>query len=299
MEEKRKYVRLNLPLKAKYRHPGQREEQKESAVRDISAGGLSIFTAEMLEQRKEICLDICFPDDLGNIYCFGEVVWIKERDKGALIGLGFTHLSSFDRSRIISFINSEKLKEQTGFCENLGQLIFFKETEAIDKPEIMSMLINNAQKLEQGLKFIDKNIDFAEAGTLDILGIDSRDTIVLIELLLEESEYMLITALKHFEWVLRHAAILGKVYRLNINLAKKPRIILISPHFSDSFKHLAETIGPVRMELLEFSCIESRESKGIFLKKTDKLKQYIPAQNSPVPDGSETRRGLTTWPWRR
>jgi len=267
MQEKREFVRINLPLKLKYRPLDFKSTDKEATSRDISAGGISIYAASILEHEKELSLDIALPDDLGHLYAQARVAWLNLTEENHLAGLKFSRLSAFDRSRLISFINLEKQKEYISQRQSAGEITFFKDTPLKDKAEIMELMLVNLECLEPGLKLVDKNIDFSEGGTLDILAIDYTNTLVLMELLPKEQEEVLIVALKHFEWVIRHLSVLKKIYALPIELSSIPRIIIIAPRFTDSFKRLTENIHPARIELFEYRCLETQGTRGLFLNK--------------------------------
>ncbi|MCM8763090.1 MAG: endonuclease NucS [Candidatus Omnitrophica bacterium] len=272
MIERRHYVRLYLPLRLEYKVLRIKGLKKDTLIYNIGAGGICMYAPENFKDKEELSLDIFLPDGLGNLCAQAEVVWTKTIDDKPLVGLKFTNLSSFDRSRIISFVNLEKQKEEAFVLKNTNQIVFFKETELKDKTEIMNLLLSNINRIEQDLRFIDKNIDLPDTGRIDILCLDSYGALVIVEISTEENENILVMALKHYDWILRHIEILNKIYRVGINQNLKPRLILIAPHFSEAFKRLIGSVAPIiNIMILEYNCIESHENRGLFLKKVAKL----------------------------
>ncbi|MDD5045018.1 MAG: PilZ domain-containing protein [Candidatus Omnitrophica bacterium] len=288
MLERRRYVRLYLPIRVEYKPLAIKNLKKSTIVRDIGGGGICLFVDSVPKEKAEASLDIYFPDGLGVLSAQGRIAWVKQEDAKVLAGVKFTNISSFDRSRIISFINSEKQRERPCVIAQTNQVVFFKETELKDKGEILELLLPNIDKVDPGLRVVDKNIDLSNSLKLDVLCLDSYGALVLIEILTEENESILVDALKHYDWAMRHMDILAKIYRLKINLNLRPRIVLMAPHFSDPFKHLVDSIATtVNILILEYVCIESRESKGIFLKKAVKPAKDIILPKDLTPHDKE------------
>ena len=268
MLERRRYVRICLPIRAEYKPLEIKAAKKDTILRDIGAGGVCLYSDEGLGANRALSLDIFFPDGLGSLSAQAKIAWARQEDEKNLVGLEFTNISSFDRSRIISFVNIEKQKEKSFLIKPTSQIVFFKETEIKDKAEVLNLLLTNIDKVQPDLRVVDKNIDLTDEVKLDILCVDSYGALVLTELFAEENEFILVHALKHYDWVMRHADILCKIYRLKINSNLRPRVILIAPRFSEPFKRLIESISTmIDILILEYVCIESKESKGIFLKK--------------------------------
>ena len=271
MLERREYVRLYLPIRVEYKPLQEKGLKHNTIINNIGGGGVCLYGDDNLDEKSELSLDIYFPDGLGSLSAQGHITWMKKLEDGAMAGIKFSNISSFDRSRIISFINMEMQQERTHVIRETSQIVFFKETALKDKHEILELLLANLDKIEPDLRVVDKQIDLPDSGKLDVLCVDSFGALSIIQVLIEEDENVLVRALKHYDWVLRHMDVLGKIYRFKFNHNLRPRVILIAPHFSDPFKRLIESVSTmVNIAIFEYACLESKESKGIFLKKAAK-----------------------------
>lgn len=69
--EKRKYPRIEAKIKVSFQTV---EDLKTEYTRNISAGGIFLKTAQLLDPNAEIELTLFFPGDLGNVNIKGRVV---------------------------------------------------------------------------------------------------------------------------------------------------------------------------------------------------------------------------------
>ena len=108
-KERRKYVRLEASVEVKYKVIGKPGEIKAFS-RDISAGGLCIFTEEALDADTPLEVQIKIPDLKDPIHALGRTIWQKEfKDEGGKqdvfrTGLEFTGISDFDRFNINRYV---------------------------------------------------------------------------------------------------------------------------------------------------------------------------------------------------
>lgn len=74
MEERRKFVRLDTRLKVSYTvvPAGQVQEAK---TRNISEGGVCIFTDSEMDSGTQLAMTIHLPDRPTPIQCIAEVMW--------------------------------------------------------------------------------------------------------------------------------------------------------------------------------------------------------------------------------
>ncbi|MCM8779996.1 MAG: PilZ domain-containing protein [Candidatus Omnitrophica bacterium] len=297
MLERREYVRLYLPIRVEYKPLQEKGLKQNTIINNIGGGGVCLYGDDNLNEKCDLSLDIYFPDGLGSLSAQGRIIWVKNLEEGTMAGIKFTNISSFDRSRIVSFINMEMQQERTHIIKETSQIVFFKETAVKNKHEILEILLANLEKIESDLRVIDKNIDLPDSGKLDVLCIDSFGALSIIQLLIEEDENVLVRALKHYDWVLRHMDVLGKIYRFKFNHNLRPRVILIAPHFSDPFKRLIESVSAmVNIAIFEYACLESKDSKGIFLKKALKNSKSAITSKDFMRDDKKQEQSPTDGP---
>lgn len=159
-------------------------------------------------------------------------------------------------------------------------VIELKELKFERESEFESILINNPNIIEEGLKIIDTQI-VTSRGPLDILGVDSGNVLVIIELKIVESDEMLWQALDYYDWVFMNIDSIKRMYQdSKIEHSQEPRLMLIAPTFSDVIQRRAIYLeAPV--ELLEYKYLQADDKRGILLNP-------VSLPNSPadeIPEG--------------
>ncbi|MCK4993542.1 MAG: PilZ domain-containing protein [Candidatus Omnitrophica bacterium] len=104
MQNKRDSSRFQEPIAL--RHRAQDAETVEvSEVKNISAGGLRITTANRLDIGSKLNMEVNVPKSLRPYYAQGEVVWLKEaedsRDKKFDMGVKFLRIISKNDLEVI------------------------------------------------------------------------------------------------------------------------------------------------------------------------------------------------------
>lgn len=143
-------------------------------------------------------------------------------------------------------------------------VIELKELKFERESEFESILTKNPNIIEEGLKIIDTQV-VASRGPLDILGVDSGNVLVVIELKIVESDEMLWQALDYYDWVFRNIDSIKRMYQdYEIDYSQEPRLMLIASSFSDAIKRRAIYLEPP-VELLEYKYLQADDKKGILL----------------------------------
>jgi RecB family endonuclease NucS len=143
-------------------------------------------------------------------------------------------------------------------------IIELKELKFDSESEFESILTENPNLIEEGLKIVDTQV-ITNRGRLDILGLDSGKVLVIIELKIVESDEMLWQALDYYDWVFRNIDSIKRMYPNNeIDYNQPPRLMLIAPSFSDAIKRRAIYLDP-SVELLEYKYLQAADKKGMLL----------------------------------
>jgi len=117
MEERRKFIRLQSRLKAKYWVLGT-EEPLSSLSRNIGGGGISLFTKRRLAPSTVLGIEVYFPDRLAPVRFTGEVIWsgelITSGAQDALntyeTGVRFLDITPEDRAHVLKYAETGTLK---------------------------------------------------------------------------------------------------------------------------------------------------------------------------------------------
>ncbi len=140
-----------------------------------------------------------------------------------------------------------------------------------ERDELEPILVANPDIVEEGLRIISHQQQ-TKTGPLDILGVDSEGTLVVIELKNEAAEGHLDQGLRYYDWCRTNLAWIAEAYKeFGINLKSLPRLFLIAPSFTDTVKQIAKYVAVgVDLRLLEYHAVENEKGeKGLICRELD------------------------------
>ena len=105
MSDRRRYPRVQADVV--YRPAGAALLHHKRNTRDISLGGMRVFSDERFEVGGRLDLDVLLPDG-SSVRCWAEVVWLVELGAGAPanfdVGLMFTDMAQDDVQRLAAVL---------------------------------------------------------------------------------------------------------------------------------------------------------------------------------------------------
>ena len=129
----------------------------------------------------------------------------------------------------------------------------------------MSVLSSNAGVLEEGLRAIDTGVPCEIAGAIDVVGIDRRNQLVLIDVDASGSDGLLLRGTCHVDWFIRNAQIVRRMYAAHpIDFSSEPRLFLVGPRFSPVFRCAVQRITCLRITCVTYSLVTLPNGAGIF-----------------------------------
>lgn len=145
-----------------------------------------------------------------------------------------------------------------------------KQIDIRERDELEPIIVANPSVIEQGFRVIARQ-HRTDSGPLDILGVDSDGTLVVVELKNEASEGHLDQGLRYYDWCRQNTAWIAQAYsgKYNIKPETPPRLVLIAPSFTDTVKRIAKYVD-VELQLFEYHAFESEGGeKGIICTELD------------------------------
>jgi len=110
--------------------------------------------------------------------------------------------------------------------------VVLKASSALNRESLVSLLVNNAAVLEDGMRFIDANVP-CPYGPIDLLLLDSLDRLVIVGLDTVLNDGLFLQGIGHFDWLVRNTPVLRRMYQGRVvNFSAEPRLFLIAPSFS-------------------------------------------------------------------
>jgi len=134
------------------------------------------------------------------------------------------------------------------------------------RQEFEQMISTEIGMVEKDLTIICSNVSISDKTRLDILCHDDDGQLVIVQLSVNEDDFMLLHGLQSLDYVDKFKAFLKATYNKHkIDEKAKPRLILIAPSFSDVVRHAVESMKGMRVDLYEWEYLKLGDHKGLRL----------------------------------
>jgi len=139
-------------------------------------------------------------------------------------------------------------------------MVTLKKIKPKNEKELHSIIEKELDDLEEGLVLLKYEFGLGK-GIPDFLCVDSGGRFVIVEVKLQEDEYILFQALRYYNEIDKNRYIIAKMFsKKDINPEEHPRMILIAEKFSDDIRRLSTLIIP-DVELYEYTLLKTEEGK--------------------------------------
>ena len=135
-----------------------------------------------------------------------------------------------------------------------------------DPKELMEIISKELEGIEKGLKMIGNEIPVDEKTKIGMLCHDKDGQLVIVEPTLEESENLVIQALKCADFVDKFKMMLAATNpKSKIDATKPPRVILLLPECSEETVRLVKRIKDIRIDLYTWEYLKIGDHKGLHI----------------------------------
>lgn len=125
--------------------------------------------------------------------------------------------------------------------------------------DLVRRYVNN---IEEGLKYITHQ-NFTDSGRLDVLMVDSGNSLVVAELKVVENDSMLMQAIDYYDYLSTHIEAIARLYKkYDIDPRQTIRLFLIAPSFSQSLINRCKWID-VPISLFSYQCLKIENAGGL------------------------------------
>ena len=132
--------------------------------------------------------------------------------------------------------------------------------------ELEQMLTKEISQVSKDLTVICSNVLINDKTTLDILCHDSNGQLVIVQLSVNEDDFMLLHGIQSLDYVDKFKTFLKATYNKHkIDDKEQARLILIAPSFSDALRHAVESMKGIRIDLYEWEYLKLGDHKGLRL----------------------------------
>jgi hypothetical protein len=126
----------------------------------------------------------------------------------------------------------------------------------VNENTLEELIRNYASKIEDGLKFVDRQVKTDRDRRLDVLLVDSGGALVVMELKVVEDDGMLLQGIDYYDYITRHLESLVRAYdKFRIHPEQSPRLMLIAPSFSMSLLDRCKWLS-IPTSIYTFQCIK-------------------------------------------
>lgn len=143
-----------------------------------------------------------------------------------------------------------------------------KDAEVETETELEGILIDDPQMIEEGFRILkSQRRTTPYSKRLDLLGVDAKGTLTVVELKVKEDDGQLPQAMEYFDWLLERGLSFFRDYFSEQNIeSKTPRLLLIAPKFSERTIKLSKYISEdIEVSLMRYLCFEIDGKKEIKL----------------------------------
>lgn len=136
---------------------------------------------------------------------------------------------------------------------------------SMDRNQLVSVLSKSAGILEEGLRTIDADIPWEIGGAVDLVAVDRRHQLAIIDLDPAGNDALLLRGICHLDWFARNVPIIRRMYPAQaIDFGSEPRLFLIGPRFSPVFRCAAQRITCLRITCVTYNLVTLPGGTGIF-----------------------------------
>jgi hypothetical protein len=143
--------------------------------------------------------------------------------------------------------------------------IVLSRAQPLPRAQLLTLIKGAPAALEAGMKLIDSDIPCDVSGNIELLALDSANNLAIIELDENPNEGLLLRGIGHFDWVSRNAPIVRQMHQGQvINLALQPRLFLVAPDFTHSFRCALRHVVSTQIQCLKYHCVSLPGGTGVF-----------------------------------
>ena len=144
----------------------------------------------------------------------------------------------------------------------------FKRREVSDLQHLRSLVSDNSDAMEAGLKILASNLNLGRT-TVDLAAIDAQDRPVLFVLGLTADDAMLVRALEAYAWCLEYPESIQRLVPASVRPGWPPRIVFVAERLLEAFVRKMRLLSFSAVDCFEFRYVEANGTAGFYLDRVD------------------------------
>jgi len=158
----------------------------------------------------------------------------------------------------------------------------FRKLEVKDIGNLERLVAENVEGVEPGLQIVDSRLLLGQAA-IDLVGLDSRGSLVLIALDFSADDGLLLRVMDAYSWCLEYPDTLRRLYPMAQASSRPPRILFIVEKMTDSFLRRIKQLSFLEIDCFEFRHLEVNGASVVYFDLVERLRKSIVGSMVDVP----------------
>ena len=167
----------------------------------------------------------------------------------------------------------------------------FRKLEVKDIGNLERLVADNIDGVEPGLKVVDSRLLLGQAA-IDLVGLDSKDSLVLIALDFSADDGLLLRVMDAYSWCLEYPDTLRRLYPMAQATSRPPRILFVVEKMTDAFLRRVKQLSFLEIDCFEFRYLEVNGASVVYFDLVERLRKSVvdapsevaaPAAARPAP----------------
>jgi hypothetical protein len=136
------------------------------------------------------------------------------------------------------------------------------------REQLVSVLRRQTAALEDGMRAIDANLVCENSGSIEVLAVDVRNRIAIIDVDDHPNDALLLRGIDHFDWIVRNISNVRRMYQGHvIDFTLQPRVFLVAPEFSPLSRSVTRHMTSLQINCLKYHAVALSSGVGIFFEE--------------------------------
>jgi hypothetical protein len=158
----------------------------------------------------------------------------------------------------------------------------FKKLEIRNLRDLETLVAENGESLEPGLRFVDSCILLGHA-RIDLVGLDASDTLVLTVLGFTTTEEMLLRILEAYSWCREYPETVRRLYPA-ARFGQAPRVIFVAERVSDAFVRKVKQLNIGELDCVSLLHLEVDGVPAVYFETVERVRRLAEVPGGAAPE---------------
>jgi len=159
----------------------------------------------------------------------------------------------------------------------------FRKLEVKDIGNLEQLVAENVEGVEPGLKIVDSRLLLGQAA-IDLVGLDSKGSLVLIALDFSADERLLLRVMDAYSWCLEYPDALRRLYPMAQASSRPPRILfIVEKKMTDAFLRRIKQLSFLEIDCFEFRHLEVNGASVAYFDLVERIRKIVESTGDTLP----------------